>query len=640
MPNYLLLLSLGIGFALLLTPISRRLAFVVGAIDKPGRRHVHLVPTPRFGGAALLPALGLTILAVAMLDRFAGGAMRLESAKLAALAIGALMVTTVGAIDDVRPLRPIIKLMVEVAAASIAVYGGYRITSLSGIHLELLSFPLSVLFIVTAINAVNMIDGLDGLAVGLCLSIAATLFFLCSSSGQIGAAMIMAALCGTLIGFLPYNFHPARIFLGDSGALLLGFMLGTGAISTSHKMAGAVAIAAPFLALGLPLAELMLTALRRTLRAVHVVRLDDKVSRYDFLFLGRPALFSADRDHIHHRLLAFGISHRTTVLLLYGVSVAVCAVAFVIASHEDMHQGPLLAVLMVAAVIGVRGLGYRELRPFRSGLLLPLFDLPSMNRKIVQPLLDAGFILASYAIAFLIAGGPVGGTSSFVISMLIVATTQMIALMAGGLYRRSYRRAGMDDILALGKTLALAIGAGYVASLMAPTLRPQLGVLLIDAYLLATMVIGARISFRLLDHLFERRRPDALRVLIYGAGRAGAVALREIRSNTGLAMTAVGFLDDDPRRSGSMLNGVAIHPSENLSNMIREDEFDAVVLASNKIKMVREQILTEQCKHAGLRVVRFEINWQGAVFINSSAPPAMLRRTASVIRIHGAGMRN
>src|SRR6202035_3768749 len=106
------------------------------------------------------------------------------------------------------------------------------------IHLAYLSFPLSVVFIVTAINAVNMIDGLDGLAVGLCLSITATLFFLCALSGQIEAAMIMAALCGTLLGFLPYNFHPAEIFLGDSGALLLGFMVGTGAISTSHKMAG------------------------------------------------------------------------------------------------------------------------------------------------------------------------------------------------------------------------------------------------------------------------------------------------------------------------------------------------------------------------------------------------------------------
>ena len=105
-------------------------------------------------------------------------------------------------------------------------------------------------------------------------------------------------------------------------------------------------------------------------------------------------------------------------------------------------------------------------------------------------------------------------------------------------------------------------------------------------------------------------------------------------------MTAVGFLDDDPRRNGSMLNGVAIHGPENLSEMIRGDEFDAVVLASSKIKMVREQSLTEQCQHAGLRVVRFEINWQGAVFSSNSASPAMIRRSASVTRIHGASLSN
>ena len=189
-----------------------------------------------------------------------------------------------------------------------------------------------------------------------------------------------------------------------------------------------------------------------------MVRLDEGVSRYDFLFIGRPALFSADRDHIHHRLLALGISHRSAVLLLYGVSVAVCAVAFVIASRQDMHQGPILAALIIAAIIGVRGLGYRELRPFRSGLLLPLFDLPAMNRKIVYLVSDAGFILASFAIAFVIGVGSIRAAGIFAIPMLMIAAVQMIALRVCGLYRRSYRQAGVDDILVLAKTLAPAIG--------------------------------------------------------------------------------------------------------------------------------------------------------------------------------------
>ena len=310
MSEYGLPFLLGVGFSLALTPLSHRLALRIGAIDKPGERRIHAVATPRFGGPAILTALVLALLFASLLDRFAGAMLWLQWRRLSWLAAGALMVTMVGAIDDVRPLRPITKLLVEIAAASVAAYGGYRIDSIAVYHLGLLSFPLSVFVIVTAVNAVNLVDGLDGLAVGLCLIISSTLLLLYLSSGQIELPLMLAALCGVLLGFLRYNFHPARIFLGDSGALLLGFMVGVSAISTSHKMAGTAAILAPFLALGLPLAELTLTTMRRVLRAVRVVRLDQDIKRYQFLFMGRPALFSADRDHIHHRLLS--LRHRSS----------------------------------------------------------------------------------------------------------------------------------------------------------------------------------------------------------------------------------------------------------------------------------------------------------------------------------------
>jgi UDP-N-acetylmuramyl pentapeptide phosphotransferase/UDP-N-acetylglucosamine-1-phosphate transferase len=627
---------LGVGFSLALTPLSRRLALRIGAIDKPGERHIHAVATPRLGGPAILTALVLALLFASILDRFAGAMLWSQWRRLSWLAAGALMVTLVGAIDDVRPLRPITKLLVEVAAASVAAYGGYRIDSIAVYHLGLLSFPLSVFVIVTAVNAVNLVDGLDGLAVGLCLIISSTLLLLYLLSGQMEPPLMLAALCGVLLGFLRYNFHPARIFLGDSGALLLGFMVGVSAISTSHQMAGTAAILAPFLALGLPLAELMLTTIRRVLRAARVVRLEEDIKRYQFLFMGRPALFSADRDHIHHRLLSFGISHRRAVLLLYGVSVAICAAACVFASRADVHQAPLLAAIIIGCVAGVRWLGYRELMPLRSGLLLPLLESRALRRKAFHVMADVFVIIASYALAFVIEGDlNRAARDLFFATLPLIAASQMAAFVISGLYRRSWRYAGIDDAIAVITALAFAAAAEALAAMLIPSLRIGLPVIILDAYLLATMVLGTRLSFRVLDHLFERERPDARRVLIYEAGRAGTVALNEIRANPALGMTAVGFLDDDLRECGGKLKGVTVYHVASVTELIRVGAFDLMVLAIAQIKLARAQMLTEQCRRAGLEVVRFEIDWQGA------APDGGLetapRRSAAVVPIRSAG---
>ena len=561
MLTYVLVLVLGAGYSLALTPLARRCAFMIGAIDNPGVRRVHTTPTARFGGIAILPALILTVVCAGLFDRDISSAMNGEFRKLVSLAVAAIIVTGVGALDDVRPLKPMTKLMVEIAAASILVNGGYRIESLCGLHLGLLSLPVSVFFIVTVVNAVNMIDGLDGLAAGMCLIITATLFLLCLSSGQFVAAILLAALGGTLVGFLPYNLHPAQIFLGDSGALLLGLLLGCSAISVSHKMAGAVAIAGPFLALGLPIGELMLTTLRRILKAVHVVRLDERVERYDFLFVGRPALFSADRDHIHHRLLALGISYRSVVLLLYSVSVAICAMAFLMTIRDDLHQGPILALFVITAAVSVRWLGYQELRPLRSGLLLPLFESTRINGTIVHVLIDLGFVVSSYVVAFLIQFEATGTRDALAMSMpalLVIVVTQMGCFVMGGLYRRSYRHAGIDDVIALLKNLVLAAGAGCLATTL---LRAQVSVslMVLDAYILATMIIGSRMSFRLLDHLFEAKLPAPVSVLSLGNENRSAFPLHAVRSNARLGMTMIGFLDDDSRRWKEKRHGSDIH---------------------------------------------------------------------------------
>ncbi len=379
---------LGIGFSLALTPVSRRVAIRIGAIDNPGARRIHAVATPRLGGPAILFALAMAMVLVPHGS---------QAPRLSWLAIGALMVTGIGTIDDVRPLRPIIKLLVEVAAASVAAYGGYRIDSMVGYQLGLVSFPLSVLLVVAVVNAVNLVDGLDGLATGLCLIIGATLLLMGFSRAAIETSMTLAALCGVLLGFLAYNFHPAQIFLGDSGALLLGFMLAASAISTSRQMTGSVAKLAPFLALGMPLAELTLTTLRRLLRAVQVVRDDEAGARYRFCLVARPALFAADRDHVHHRLLAMGLGDRKVALLLYTVSAAICAAAFAIAIGVGSPL-PLLIAALAGGIVGIRFLGYGELMPLRTGLLLPMLESFARGHRAMRVTAAAMLAIVAWAL--------------------------------------------------------------------------------------------------------------------------------------------------------------------------------------------------------------------------------------------------
>jgi UDP-GlcNAc:undecaprenyl-phosphate GlcNAc-1-phosphate transferase len=350
-----LALSFGLAFALMLTPLSRRLALRIGAVDNPGARRIHAMATPRLGGPAIYAAAVLALLLVSLLYRDAGAMMRAHWRSLFALAFGAFCVTLVGAIDDVRSQKPLTKLMVEICAATVVVSGGWSLRP------GLASLSTSVFFIVASANAINLVDGIDGLAAGLSLMISVTLLLL--SHGRT-PPLILSALCGALVGFLPYNLHPAKIFLGDSGALLLGFVIGVGALSISPEMSGIDAMLVPLLAVGLPLGELALTATRRLLRAMPV--------------------FAPDRDHIHHRLLSRGLSHRTAVFLLYGVSAAFCGVALAIPRLDDALKVPLLAVVMAGCAGGMRLLGYhRELRPIRSRPRPPLFEFPALPAEIV-----------------------------------------------------------------------------------------------------------------------------------------------------------------------------------------------------------------------------------------------------------------
>jgi UDP-GlcNAc:undecaprenyl-phosphate/decaprenyl-phosphate GlcNAc-1-phosphate transferase len=348
--EYLALALTAAGVALLATPPIGVLARRLGAVDTPGPRRVHAHPVPRLGGVALLLA-GLATLQIAplvgvrALDRLQAGGWHLGW-----LLGGALVVVAAGAVDDVRDLPPLPKLGLQIVAAGVALGGGYGLRGFTNpfgggyVEFGALGSVLTLAWIVTITNAFNLIDGLDGLAAGVALIASTTLFAVSLAQGRTDAAALWATLGGTLVGFLRYNFNPASIFLGDSGSLLLGYLLGVLSIQSLQKGATAVIVLVPILALGLPLMEVVLTLFRRT------------------FFSGVASVFRADREHIHHRLMGQGMTHRRAVLTLYAVCVAFSALSFVAVAVQGPGNAVVVGVAAAAMYAGIRALGYRALR--------------------------------------------------------------------------------------------------------------------------------------------------------------------------------------------------------------------------------------------------------------------------------------
>jgi UDP-GlcNAc:undecaprenyl-phosphate GlcNAc-1-phosphate transferase len=307
--SYALLLGAASVLAVLITPGARAMGRRWGIVDVPAHRKVHTESVPRVGGVGVTLAAVLALAGAAAAG--AAGATDVEG-WMPALA-GGLLVFGVGLWDDLRPVWPGTKLAFQAAGAALAVTLGVRIDHVTlfdtTVGLGLLAAPLTVVWIVGVTNAFNLMDGLDGLATGLAIIAAATCAAVSISRGDAQSGLLLVALLGALCGFLPYNFNPATIFLGDSGSLVVGYVLAVTAITGLQKGATALAVAVPLLIFALPLSETVLSVVRRTRG------------------LGLRHVFSPARGHMHHRLLGLGLSHRNAVLLLYVVSLSLSLLA-------------------------------------------------------------------------------------------------------------------------------------------------------------------------------------------------------------------------------------------------------------------------------------------------------------------------
>jgi UDP-GlcNAc:undecaprenyl-phosphate GlcNAc-1-phosphate transferase len=322
MTLYLTLVIAGTAFGALLTPLVSTASNALGLVDAPGGRKVHSVSVPRLGGVAIACAAALALLTVAPFAPALGASVA-DLGSMAPILAGGALVFAIGVLDDLTGLPPWPKLFVQVAAAAIVMQSDLRVERITVAgqtgQLGFWSWPLTLIWIVGLTNAFNLIDGVDGLAAGVSVIAGATCATILVARGHVAEAMLLTALVGAALGFLVYNFSPASIFLGDGGSLLFGFVLATTAITGWQKGATALAAGVPLLIFALPIADAGTTLVRRLVRRGEPKGLT--------IAAALARLVEPDQRHIHHRLLALGLSPRRTVAVLYALTLVLSALA-------------------------------------------------------------------------------------------------------------------------------------------------------------------------------------------------------------------------------------------------------------------------------------------------------------------------
>ena len=338
MPNYILAFLIAVVVALAITPGVIFLAAKTGAMDAPDARKVHKKPIPRIGGLGIYAAFMVSMLTVMVFTDLSADVFH----ELVGLMVSGTMIVILGLIDDYTNLPAKVKLVGQIAAACVLVAFDVRIDFISDpfgdfLYLEVFAIPATIFWIVGLTNTVNLIDGLDGLAAGVATIAAVTIFLVALQQDFLLVAVLTAALAGAAIGFLYYNFNPARIFMGDTGSMFLGFMLAGISIIGAVKSAATIALIVPILALGLPILDTTFAIVRR--------------------YRGGVPIFKPDKGHLHHRLLDLGFTQRQAVLLMYVIS-ALLGLSAVALTEVSSTIAILIVCAVVAAVLfGAKKIG-------------------------------------------------------------------------------------------------------------------------------------------------------------------------------------------------------------------------------------------------------------------------------------------
>ena len=596
-----------LALTLVLTPIVREINRRLGMVDKPDPRRINKVPIPRGGGAALFLGLfgSFFVYVLATGSRWVGSGVGSHSLRFAALSTAVFLL---GLADDKWNLPPKLKLLGQLAIAFFAWFWADL-----GFHTLWPSIPpaidcaITMFWIVGAVNAFNLIDGLDGLASGIALIAVLGMAGALAFSGRPDQTMFHLAFAGALVGFLRYNYNPASVFLGDSGSMLIGFLVATLPLATQAANSFLVSVGVPLLAMGVPIFDTALAILRRSIRHLIFRRMSTEVADGD-----SDKVMTADHDHLHHRILrSVGLNQRKAAWTLYLLTLGAVAVGLAGMALKSKSAGLWLFAFAAAAVIIFRDMARVEL--FDAGRLLSSYARDrstAMRRRwarLAVPLLVAFDLLALTGAFFVMLYAmkiPVTKTG-IRIGLPIRISTVFAALVFFRTYVTVWSRATAANFVWLFLACAAGSLAGSIGVYYAPQLEtPEIiGATLLYPLLCFVFLSTVRIFrplvrgvFYTLDCSRLKARKDVSRILVYGAGLRYRSFRRElVRRTSTNDRIVVGLLDDDILLRGQYIGGAKVLGTlMEAPEIVNRVNADAVVIAcevtDDWLKVIRETL--------------------------------------------------
>ena len=552
--------------SLIFTFLVRYGSHRLGIVATPRKDRWHSKPTALMGGIAIYLAFIIGCLSFAP-----------DLSRAYPILIAATLLFITGIVDDLRQLKPYIKLVMQMVAASITVFGGLHLpwTGVAPVN----DF-ITIFWLVGITNAINLLDNMDGLAGGISLIACAFLAVSFLLNGQTSEAALPLILAGAIVGFLWFNLNPASIFMGDCGSMFLGFALsGTALLSDFGRTRNLVSVlATPVLILIIPIFDTSVVTVARKLS-------------------GRP-VSQGGRDHTSHRLVALGVSERRAVLMLYLFA----AISGAMALAVRQMRIEITLLLIAGFALGVLSIGlylgkvrvYEEGRGLdqeaASGTLIDVLANFSHRRRIFEILLDTILMALAYYSAYLLrfdGGMPGEQIAIFIRTLPLFMAIQIFFFLAGGVYKGIWRYAGFDELVRIaGSVFVGSVVSGAAALFFYKFQGPSRAVFILNGVLLLFFVGVSRISFRLLATLIVGRRgpgPNARPVLIYGAGDRGDILIQELTNNPTYRYQPVGFIDDDVYKTGKLLRGYQIFSSADLPELINSHGVSEVLISSLKV---------------------------------------------------------
>ncbi len=576
--------------AVALTPLVRWLARRFGFVAAPKTDRWHKKPTAMMGGVAMWFAVVATYLAL------------LPHNGQSWVVVGAAsFLFLVGLVDDWLHIKPYQKLIGQVIGAAIVVNYGLVLPWTRSLPANMV---ITIFWLIGITNAVNLLDNMDGLATGIAAIASGFLTLNFITSHQPTDALMLAVFTAALLGFLIYNSNPASIFMGDSGSMFIGFFLASSAlinVAGGRSRSFVPVLAVPILVLFIPIFDTTFVTILRKLS-------------------GRAAS-QGGRDHTSHRLVALGLSEKRAVLLLYALAAMSGLLAV---SVRQLKPDVSIAVLVIFTLgltllgvylAGVKG--YDEEEQVRAARDKPLYAFLidfSYKRRIFEVLLDIVLIVLAYWSAYAIKFEPFSESPAwrlFLRTLPVLVVVRLAAFLVFGVYRGIWRYTSMDDLM----TFAKAVFAGSLLSMIIVLFKFRFegfsrAVFLIDALVMLLLLAGSRVAFRFFRQVLPAgaNSKKGKRVLIYGAGDAGELLLRELMNNRELRYTPIGFMDDDKNKHGKLIHGLRVFGGNGLfAKIVTDQAVEQVLISTPRISETRIAEILSLCDERNIELKRLSI---------------------------------